>query len=242
MQTPFWQAVKDVGLASMPKGSLQAHIALIRGPETPGSPRLLEGADRSLIERVMDGAPTPNIHLEDFKKRQPHLYRPSSREDLSSYDTFSVDSYLGDLKSTLTPRGENKVDRWTKSALDVSTPPPPPTQQKPAFINTLTTPTKQSSSEFAASSEAECKSPLSPVPPHKPVNLEAKDLYQILGIQKQESVANIKKIFRSLAREYHPDRRSNKDDDKAFKIIKEAHDILSDLTRRRFYDETGFKC
>ena len=59
------------------------------------------------------------------------------------------------------------------------------------------------------------------------------------GIQKQESVGNIKKIFRSLAREFHPDRRSNKDDDKAFKIIKEAHDILSDLTRRRFYDETG---
>ena len=194
MQTPFWQAVKDVGLASMPKGSLQAHIALIRGPETPGSPRLDQGADRSLIERVMDGAPTPNSRLDEFKKRQPHLYRPSSREDLSSYDSNSVDSYLGDLKSTLTPRGENKVDRWTKSALEASAPPPPPpAHQKPAFINTLTTPTKQSSSESGTSSEAECKSPLSPVPAHKPVNLEANDLYEVLGTKSDISSNNMQR-------------------------------------------------
>lgn len=202
------------------------------------------GADRSLLERVMDGAPSPHDKLEDFEKRQPHLYRPSSRDDLTSYDTSAaMDSYLGDLKSTLTPRGEAKIGRWTKSALDVSVPPPPPKLQKPSIINTSTTTTASTTtSDSEASSELECKSPLSPVPPHNAPNLESEDLYQILGIQNQESVGNIRKIFRALAREYHPDRRSNKNDDKAFKTIKEAHDILSDVTRRRFYDKTGFKC
>ena len=63
-----------------------------------------------------------------------------------------------------------------------------------------------------------------------------------------ETTENIKKTFRRLAREYHPDRRQGKGDDKAARAIqsawyamKEAHEVLTDERRREMYDETGFK-
>src|SRR5688500_17106558 len=65
-----------------------------------------------------------------------------------------------------------------------------------------------------------------------------KDYYKVLGVPKDATEAEIKKAYRKLAREYHPD--ANKGDVKAeerFKEISEAHDILGDPTRRKGYDE-----
>ncbi len=65
-----------------------------------------------------------------------------------------------------------------------------------------------------------------------------KDYYKVLGVPKDATVAEIKKAYRKLAREFHPD--ANKGDAKAeerFKEISEANDVLSDPKRRKEYDE-----
>lgn len=65
-----------------------------------------------------------------------------------------------------------------------------------------------------------------------------KDFYQVLGVAKDADATSIKKAYRKLAREFHPD--ANKGDAKAeekFKEISEAYDVLSDTKRRTEYDE-----
>src|ERR1700753_2342372 len=65
-----------------------------------------------------------------------------------------------------------------------------------------------------------------------------KDYYKVLGVPKDATEAEIKKAYRKLAREFHPD--ANKGDAKAeerFKEISEANDVLSDGKRRKEYDE-----
>ncbi|MBT2368107.1 molecular chaperone DnaJ [Streptomyces sp. ISL-10] len=65
-----------------------------------------------------------------------------------------------------------------------------------------------------------------------------KDYYKVLGVPKDATEAEIKKAYRKLARENHPD--ANKGDVKAeerFKEISEANDILGDPKRRKEYDE-----
>jgi molecular chaperone DnaJ len=69
-------------------------------------------------------------------------------------------------------------------------------------------------------------------------DLLEKDLYKVLGVPKDATDAEIKKAYRKLAREFHPD--ANKGDAKAeerFKEISEANDVLSDTKRRKEYDE-----
>src|ERR1700760_388644 len=69
-------------------------------------------------------------------------------------------------------------------------------------------------------------------------DLLEKDLYKVLGVPKDATDAEIKKAYRKLAREFHPD--ANKGDAKAeerFKEISEANDVLSDGKRRKEYDE-----
>lgn len=69
-------------------------------------------------------------------------------------------------------------------------------------------------------------------------DLLEKDLYKVLGVPKDATEAEIKKAYRKLAREFHPD--ANKGDAKAeerFKEISEANDVLSDAKRRKEYDE-----
>lgn len=65
----------------------------------------------------------------------------------------------------------------------------------------------------------------------------AKDLYQILGVSKNASEADIKSAYRKLARKYHPD--LNKDDKSAadrFKEISNAYDIIGNAEKRKKYD------
>ncbi|MBS2936243.1 molecular chaperone DnaJ [Nocardioides sp. J2M5] len=65
-----------------------------------------------------------------------------------------------------------------------------------------------------------------------------KDFYQVLGVQKGASAADIKKAYRKLARENHPD--SNPGDDAKhdrFKAVAEAYDVVGDEAKRAKYDE-----
>src|SRR4051794_35122269 len=65
-----------------------------------------------------------------------------------------------------------------------------------------------------------------------------KDYYKALGVSKDAPADEIKKSYRKLARQYHPD--ANKGDAKSeerFKEISEAYDVLSDTKRRKEYDD-----
>lgn len=65
----------------------------------------------------------------------------------------------------------------------------------------------------------------------------AKDYYNILGISRGSSAEEIKQAFRKLAHQYHPDKTGG--DEKKFKEINEAYQILSDPEKRRQYDQFG---
>jgi len=68
----------------------------------------------------------------------------------------------------------------------------------------------------------------------------ARDYYEILGVERTASEEEIKKSYRRLARQYHPD--ANQEDPAAeekFKEIAEAYGVLSDPVRRRDYDTYG---
>lgn len=67
-----------------------------------------------------------------------------------------------------------------------------------------------------------------------------KDYYQILGVPRGASDEDIKKSFRKLARQYHPDVAKHKpDSEERFKEINEAYEVLSDPAKRKKYDQLG---
>jgi curved DNA-binding protein len=69
--------------------------------------------------------------------------------------------------------------------------------------------------------------------------MEYKDYYAILGVPKTASPAEIKKAYRRLARELHPDTNKDPAAEKRFKEANEAHAVLSDPEKRTQYDELG---
>jgi molecular chaperone DnaJ len=67
-----------------------------------------------------------------------------------------------------------------------------------------------------------------------------KDFYQILGVDKKSSADDLKKAYRKLAMQYHPDKNpGNKDAEQKFKEINEAYDVLKDDQKRAAYDRYG---
>src|SRR3954469_5099022 len=65
-----------------------------------------------------------------------------------------------------------------------------------------------------------------------------KGFYAVLGVGKSAPAEDIKKAYRKLARELHPDRNpGNKDAEEKFKAASEAYDVLSDDKKRKEYDE-----
>ena len=72
------------------------------------------------------------------------------------------------------------------------------------------------------------------------MGVQYKDYYQSLGVPRNASDADIKKAFRKLAREYHPDvAKDKKKAEEKFKEINEAYEVLSDAEKRKKYDELG---
>jgi curved DNA-binding protein len=70
--------------------------------------------------------------------------------------------------------------------------------------------------------------------------VEFKDYYEVLGLARDASDGEIKKAFRKLARQYHPDVAKNKvTAEENFKELNEANEVLSDPEKRRKYDELG---
>jgi len=62
------------------------------------------------------------------------------------------------------------------------------------------------------------------------------DYYKALGVDRDASTDTIRKAYRSLAREKHPDKGGNAEE---FQVIQQAHEVLTDNERRRMYDMTG---
>src|SRR5882762_4666527 len=69
--------------------------------------------------------------------------------------------------------------------------------------------------------------------------VEYKDYYKTLGVPKTASAEEIKKAFRKLARQHHPDVNKKPEAEKRFKEINEANEVLSDPEKRKRYDAVG---
>jgi len=70
--------------------------------------------------------------------------------------------------------------------------------------------------------------------------LEYKDYYAVLGVPRTATQAEIKKAYRKLARQHHPDAKpGDKASERRFKEVNEANEVLGDPAKRRQYDELG---
>src|SRR4029077_21007235 len=76
--------------------------------------------------------------------------------------------------------------------------------------------------------------------PHMPTRSTTKrDYYEVLGVARTASDDDIKKAYRRLALQYHPDRNQAPEATERFKEATEAYQVLSDAERRSMYDRYG---
>ncbi len=68
---------------------------------------------------------------------------------------------------------------------------------------------------------------------------DKRDYYEVLGLSKSASEADIKKAYRTLAKKYHPDVNKEKGSDVKFKEVQEAYEVLSDPQKKANYDNFG---
>ena len=66
-----------------------------------------------------------------------------------------------------------------------------------------------------------------------------RDYYEVLGLPRDASAEDVKKVFRKLAMQYHPDRNHDNGATEKFKEINEAYEVLSDTDKRAAYDRYG---
>lgn len=66
-----------------------------------------------------------------------------------------------------------------------------------------------------------------------------RDFYEVLGVSKSASADEIKKAYRKLALQYHPDRNKEKSAAEKFKEVTKAYEVLSDPQKRQTYDQFG---
>ena len=68
---------------------------------------------------------------------------------------------------------------------------------------------------------------------------EKRDYYEVLGVSRDASSEEIKRAFRKLAFQYHPDRNRDDGAEAKFKEVNEAYEVLSDADKRAAYDHWG---
>jgi len=71
------------------------------------------------------------------------------------------------------------------------------------------------------------------------VGIKYKDYYEVLGVPRNSSDAAVKKAYRKLAREYHPDVNKEPGAQERFQEISEAYEVLGDAEKRKRYDQLG---
>ena len=70
--------------------------------------------------------------------------------------------------------------------------------------------------------------------------MSKRDYYEVLGVSSSASEAELKKAYRSKAKELHPDRNSdNPNSESQFKEVNEAYDVLKDQNKKAAYDRYG---
>lgn len=69
--------------------------------------------------------------------------------------------------------------------------------------------------------------------------MSKRDYYEVLGVSKNSSQDEIKKSYRKLVMQFHPDRNKDADAPEKFKEVQEAYDVLSDQQKRAQYDQFG---
>lgn len=68
---------------------------------------------------------------------------------------------------------------------------------------------------------------------------DKRDYYEVLGVSKNATTDELKKAYRKLALQYHPDKGGGKENEAKFKEINEAYSVLSDPEKRKAYDQFG---
>src|SRR5476649_1150098 len=69
--------------------------------------------------------------------------------------------------------------------------------------------------------------------------MEFRDYYQTLGMKRTATADEIKKVYRRLARKYHPDVSKEPNAEAKFKEVQEAYEVLKDPEKRAAYDQLG---